>query len=193
MANYYIADLHLGHANVIHLDNRPFGTIEGMEREIIYRWNNRITPQDTVYIVGDFCWNSSNYWIPILQQLSGRKVLIRGNHDPERIDGKLRKLFGDVKDYKEIIDDGRRVCLCHYPIMSYNHSHSPNSYMLCGHVHNTKENDWLEKWRTEIRKQRVADSAGNYGNIINVGCMMPYMDYTPRTLDELIEGVGWCA
>ena len=37
MANYYIADLHLGHANVIHLDNRPFGTIEGMEREIIYR------------------------------------------------------------------------------------------------------------------------------------------------------------
>ena len=28
-------------------------------------------------------------------------------------------------------------------------------------------------------------------NIINVGCMMPYMDYTPRTLDELIKGVGW--
>ncbi len=26
------------------------------------------------------------------------------------------------------------------------------------------------------------------GNFINVGCMMPYMDYTPRTLDEIIEG-----
>ena len=63
--------------------------------------------------------------------------------------------------------------------------------MLCGHVHNTKENDWLEKWRTEIRKQRILDGGGNYGNIINVGCMMPYVDYTPRTLDELIKGVGW--
>ena len=25
-------------------------------------------------------------------------------------------------------------------------------------------------------------------NFINVGCMMPYMDYTPRTLDEIISG-----
>ena len=25
------------------------------------------------------------------------------------------------------------------------------------------------------------------GQLINVGCMMPYMDYTPRTLAELLE------
>ena len=24
-------------------------------------------------------------------------------------------------------------------------------------------------------------------NMYNVGCMMPWMDYTPRTLDEIIE------
>lgn len=95
--------------------------------------------------------------------------------------------------YKEISDNGRRVCMCHFPILLYNHSHSPNSYMLCGHVHNTKENDWFEKWRSEIRKHRILAGDGNHGNIINVGCMMPYMDYTPRTLDELIEGVGWRA
>lgn len=189
--NYYIADLHLGHANVIRFDNRPFENIDEMESEIIRRWNERVTPQDTVYLIGDFSWRTSNGWIPVLKQLKGRKVLIRGNHDPKRIDGKLAKMFDDVKDYKEISDNDRRVCMCHFPILLYNHSHSPNSYMLCGHVHNTKENDWLVKWRTEIRKQRVLDGVGNYGNIINVGCMMPYMDYTPRTLDELIEGVGW--
>ena len=26
------------------------------------------------------------------------------------------------------------------------------------------------------------------GNFINVGAMMPYMDYTPRTLEEIISG-----
>ena len=62
--------------------------------------------------------------------------------------------------------------------------------MLCGHVHITSENDWLEKWRSELREHRNKRAA-NQGNIINVGAMMPYVDYTPRTLDELIEGVGF--
>ena len=133
----------------------------------------------------------AKHWIPILQQLSGQKVLIRGNYDPDRIDGKLRKLFADIKDYKEISDNGRRVCLCYYPMMFYNHSHNSNSYMLCGYVRNTAENEWLEKWRGELKKQQVLDGVGSYGNIINVGCMMPYMDYTPRTLDELVHSIGW--
>ena len=191
--NYYISDLHLGHLNVIRLDGRPFESLEEMEVEIMRRWNERVTPQDTVYIIGDFCWQTSNAWIDILKQLKGRKVLIRGNHDPKRIDGKLAKMFDDVKDYKEINDNGRRVCMSHFPNMFYNKSYHANTYMLCGHVHTTLENEWLEKWRSELRKQRVLDGGGNYGNIINVGCMMPYMNYTPRTLDELIEGVGWRA
>lgn len=193
MANFYISDLHLGHANVIGFDNRPFESVEDMETEIIWRWNNRVAPQDTVYIIGDFSWKTNKDWIPVLNRLEGRKVLIRGNHDPKHIDGRLRKMFDDVKDYKEISDNGRKVCMCHFPIMFYNHSHNPNSYMLCGHVHTTKENEWLEAWRNDLRNKRTQDGVGSYGQIINVGCMMPYMDYTPRTLDELIEGVGWNA
>lgn len=41
MANYYISDLHLGHANVIRFDDRPFENIDEMEMEIIRRWNHR--------------------------------------------------------------------------------------------------------------------------------------------------------
>lgn len=162
-----------------------------MEREIIRRWNERITPQDTVYILGDFCWETSIHWEPILRSLTGRKVLIRGDHDPKRIDGKLRKFFDDVKDYKEIIDNGKVVCLCHYPIMSYNHANNPNVYMLCGHLHNGTDNVWLEKLVSEIQQHRALSGNGNCGQIINVGCMMPYIDYIPRSLDELIRGLGW--
>ena len=107
--NYYIADLHFGHTNVIRFDNRPFKDMKEMEEELIRRWNDRVTAVDTVYILGDFCWRPSNAWIPLVQRLNGRKVLIRGNHDPKKIDGKLRKMFDDIKDYKEITDNGRKI------------------------------------------------------------------------------------
>lgn len=188
--NYYISDLHFGHAGIIRFDNRPFADVRQMEEEIVKRWNARVTPQDTVYIIGDFCWLTANEWIRILGRLKGQKVLIRGNHDLSSITGRLAKMFSDVKDYKEIHDNGRRVCMCHFPILLYKHSHNPNTYMLCGHVHNTNENEWLEKWRAELRANRNVGSAPNQGNIINVGAMMPYVDYTPRTLDELIKGAG---
>lgn len=189
--NYYIADLHFGHTNVIRFDNRPFKDTKEMEEELIRRWNDRVTAGDTVYILGDFCWRPGNAWIPLVQRLNGRKVLIRGNHDPKKIDGKLRKMFDDIKDYKEITDNGRKICMSHYPILFYNHSFSSKTYMLCGHVHMTHENDMLESLRAGLQKTRIETGSGSFGQIINVGCMMPYMDYTPRTMDEILAGVGF--
>ena len=46
---------------------------------------------------------------------------------------------------------------------------------------------WEQKPRCEV-KTNAADYGAPRENFINVGCMMPYMDYTPRTLDEIIEG-----
>ena len=100
----------------------------------------------------------------------------------------LKKMFRDIKDYKEITDAGRHVIMCHYPILLYKASYNPDCYMLCGHVHVTRENDFLNQWREELRSSK-SSTAHNCGNIINVGCMMPYMGYTPRTLDELILSI----
>lgn len=56
--------------------------------------------------------------------------------------------------------------------------------MLYGHVHNTKEWDMIEKWKQE---QLNADIPCK---LINVGCMMSYMNYMPRTLDEILRATG---
>ena len=53
--------------------------------------------------------------------------------------------------------------------------------MLYGHVHNTKEWDMIEKWKQEQQK------AGIPWQMFNVGCMMNYMNYMPRTLDEILS------
>lgn len=192
--NYYIADLHLGHKNVLNFDHRPFCDIQEMEDVIVMNWNDAVKKNDTVHILGDFCWGKSDEWRRILRRLNGLKVLIEGNHDLGTYPAELKSMFADIKPYKEISDNGRKVILSHYPILFYKHSNNPNYYMLCGHVHTTKENEFLEHFMAKMRStpeiQNIAPSTTHFKNcaqIYNVGAMMPWMAYTPRTLDEIIQ------
>lgn len=52
----YTADLHFGHENVIHFDDRPFENVESMDRAMIQLWNGRVNKDDHVYILGDFAY-----------------------------------------------------------------------------------------------------------------------------------------
>lgn len=38
----------------------------------------------------------------------------------------------------------------------------------------------MERWKQECWERKIPC------NIVNVGCMMPYMNYTPRTLEEIL-------
>ena len=189
--NYYIADCHFGHSAVLRFDHRPFGSVEEMEEVMVMNWNATVNPKDTVYILGDFCWGKADEWRRILRRLKGSKVLILGNHDLSQYPPELRKEFADIKDYKEIVDngygsEGRKVILSHYPMPFFKHSNNRKYFMLHGHIHNTTENAILDRWIAGLR-QRPEDGA-SIGQVINVGCMMPYMHYCPRTLDEIIRG-----
>ena len=85
MSIYYISDLHFGHANIMKFDNRPFNSVEEMNKALIDNWNSVVTDKDTVMILGDFCWGLEDEWISILNKLRGTKQLILGNHDHLRI------------------------------------------------------------------------------------------------------------
>ncbi len=185
--NYYIADLHLGHKNIIRFDKRPFANADEMNKSITENWNSRIQPDDTVYILGDFIWHKENEWASYVKPLAGRKVLIRGNHDPKQFSTEIARLFEEITDFKEIKDNSHHITLCHYPIPFFRAGSASNSFMLYGHVHQKREYEYLK----ELRKTIKANYSG-YGtpndNFINVGAMMPYINYTPRTLDEIITG-----
>ncbi len=177
----YIADLHFDHHDIIAYDNRPFDSVEEMNEEMIRRWNRVVGPDDLTYILGDFCTGDESRWRQHLTRLNGRKVLIRGNHDDPGAVEAVRDLLEDAADYREIEDGGRRVVLCHYPIPAFR-DHYMGWFHLYGHVHTAFEWNIAENAKRLVKNLYLRDDVCR---MANVGTMVSYMDYTPRTLDEL--------
>ena len=183
MTNYYIADLHFGHQNIMAFDNRPFIDVEEHDAVLIKNWNMVVDIDDDIYIIGDISWYNSTKTIEILKQLNGRLHLVKGNHDSKILKNpELRKLFVEICDYKEITDDdGLGIILCHYPIHCFK-NHYYDWIHLYGHVHATWEGDFVDKMKKEM-----IDIYDVSCRMYNVGCMMDYMGYTPRTLTEILN------
>lgn len=178
--NYYIADTHFGHANVIRYDNRPFDNVKNMDDAIITLWNETVTDDDTVYILGDFSWYKEDETLKILKSLKGKKILIKGNHD--RVSNKISRCFDKVCDYLEITDNGTKVVMSHYPMPFWN-GQFRDSIHLYGHVHNSHQWNVCESLRSELKQLQDIPM-----RMYNVGCMMEWMDYAPRTLEEITDG-----
>ena len=187
--NYYISDTHFGHENIVWHDAengaRKFDTIKEHDDLIIQNWNNVVKPSDNVYILGDFSWLNGELTKLIIEQLNGAKFLIKGNHDYWFKNGECKRLFQGIYDYKEINDNGKRVILSHYPILFYNGQHR-GSIHLYGHVHNTIEYKLYKQSCMNITN--MPELRFIPFNAYNVGCMLDYMSYTPRTLEEIMKG-----
>jgi calcineurin-like phosphoesterase family protein len=183
---YLSSDSHWYHSNIITFCNRPYKSVEEMNEKLIYNWNNIITPEDTIYYIGDF----SLAFRPvetITPRLNGIKKLVPGNHDwchSYHKKGK-RDLKGWIKKYEdygwevlpeqtELYYNGQKFNLCHFP--SVNDSAFDDKYeswrpyipedeiLLCGHVH--------EKWMQK-------------DNCFNVG--VDVHDYKPISIQQVIE------
>ena len=133
---YFIADTHFGHDRIIEICNRPFADVEEMNAQLIQKWNNKVSDEDTVYILGDFCFKMSKQdAIKILKQLKGKKVLIRGNHDKYAGQRDFDSCFQRICDYTQITEDKQQIILCHYPIIDYAGMYY-GAKMIYGHIHN---------------------------------------------------------
>ena len=193
---YYIADLHFFHAAVNdRMDLRGFADVEEMNEYMIARWNNKVKKRDDVVIIGDLSWGDAQETNTLLERLNGRLYLIRGNHDRFVSDKKVNlERFQWIKPYEELSDNRRKVVLCHYPIMCYNGQYrltskgNPRTYMLYGHVHDTRDQRLIEQFQRITRQTTIMDVQGNERyipcNMINCFCM--YSDYEPWSLDEWI-------
>lgn len=171
---YYTADLHLGNNNIIQHENRPYATVEEMDAGLIANWNSIVTNDDKVYVLGDFCFKGATKAIEYLEQLNGHVHLIRGNHDHfmhqesflMRMDYMTPPVHNEGR-MTFISDEGRRVVLCHFPILHWE-GKEEGWYHLYGHVHSYRD------------CSAMAERSYNVG--------VDVRGFKPVTLDELIVG-----
>lgn len=194
---YYIADCHFFHGALnTKMDCRGFKDTESMNQYMIDKWNAKVKSTDEVVIIGDLSWGNAEETNQLLNKLRGRLYLIQGNHDRFLTNNNYNtNRFVWIKSYAEMHDNGRKVVLCHYPIMCYNGQYkrddkgNPKTYMLYGHVHDTHDQRLLEKFQKMMRETIVTGPDGVERNIPcnMINCYCEYSDYEPRTLDEWIK------
>ncbi|MBK1697655.1 hypothetical protein [Rhodovibrio salinarum] len=107
---FLIADLHFGHANILRYEttNRPFPDVATHDATLIARWNARVGPRDTVWVLGDFAWSPAAAKAA-LRALQGRIQLVMGDHDRRWLGGDglgfdaVAEVHGAVKIAKDTL------------------------------------------------------------------------------------------
>ena len=159
---YLISDLHLDHKNIMRYCDRPFSSVEEMNRTITDNWNEVVEEDDFVYLVGDLAFgrrrSKMRYW---LKKLNGNVILILGNHDKGYLDSIVHA------DKCVLFYKGKKFLLIHDPEMVKNW----DGWVIHGHKHNNKP----EKYSFINGKNKT----------INVSVEL--INYTPLSLDFLID------
>jgi len=153
---WFTADQHFGHENIIKFCDRPFKTVEEMDRILIDNWNEIIKPKDTVFHLGDFTLGDYESAVQYWDQLNGHIKFLanRWHHDkrwlevldniPEYETGHIARVTETFELLPpmvvlEIEDMGASIyplaiTLCHYPLAVWDRKHY-GAWCLHGHTH----------------------------------------------------------
>ena len=127
---FFIADTHFGDSNIIVYENRPFSNAEEMNNTLIKNWNDTVTENDIVFVVGDFSFYDKEKTTEICNNLNGEKFLVMGNHDTENEQYYYECGFSGISRYPIIYENF--WILSHEPI--YINRTMPYANIF-GHVH----------------------------------------------------------
>lgn len=134
MSIFVTADQHYDHEDIIKICNRPFANKEEMNEALIANHNNKISPRDTCYMIGDVSFGTVDDTNKILHRLNGKLILVKGNH--EKAACACSDRFESVVDYLEIKHNKKLYVLLHYPIYDNCWRNARyGSRMVYGHMH----------------------------------------------------------
>jgi calcineurin-like phosphoesterase family protein len=169
--DFFCADTHFSHARIIEYSNRPFKTVDEMDSALIRNINDLVSPQDTLYHLGDWNFGGKDPGF-FREQINCRNIVfIYGNHDVKIKRNKdLQRLFNGCYDYKEISIGKQKLCLMHYPLRVWNGQHW-GSYMISGHSHGSC-------------KESLPNSIDG-GLLLDIG--VDVFDYEPLCFDQINE------
>lgn len=175
---WFTSDTHFGHANVLRFCDRPWESIEQMNKALVDNINARVAPSDSLYHLGDF-----SFKMPVEATRELRSKIrcrdvhwVPGNHDKDWSQPTVAGTFVVEPPIATLkLESGRKVVMCHYPIMDWS-GLGHGSIHLHGHIHATKE---YNEWNRSLRLLRY-----------DVG--VDANEYAPVSIDEILrffEGV----
>lgn len=161
---WFTADWHFFHERVLEYHPKRkeiFGTnMKEVTEKMILKWNSRIDKHDTVYILGDLAFGSTEEKRKLFQRLNGNKILILGNHD--KIADSNKCYFNHITQIKNMkfkksvfpsLPKDIEVIMCHFPMFSWEHKEK-GSIMLHGHCHGSIDTfnnaDYPESVRIDV-------------------------------------------
>ena len=184
---WFTADTHFGHKNIIKYCNRPFldererqlaksdqrgdcnlsdETVRRHDAGILDAINTRVDQQDTLWVLGDFCWGKLEQARHYRDRIQCRDVrLVWGSHDHRSVG----EVFQQTIEQGMVRANGQKIWLNHYPMRTWDKSFH-GSWHLYGHVHGALVGeDEQQNWR--LAKDVGVDAC----------------DYRPIEMEELTE------
>ena len=138
---WFTSDPHFCHDKDFVWQVRGFESIDEMNAEIVRRWNERVYPDDDVYVLGDLTLGNVEEGIRLIAKLNGYLHIMRGNHDTDKKVERYLELpnvvevkCADILKYKKAI-----FWLSHYPTITANYDDDKPwaQHLVClfGHTH----------------------------------------------------------
>jgi len=152
MKTWFTSDLHFFHKNIVEYTNRGKETNKkDHDAWLLNLWNETISPDDTVFHLGDFAFHRSYEDLAdILSKVNAKQIImLKGNHDEKSV---LNRLVADQwitewHMYREIKIGDTKTVLHHFPISSW-HQQGRGSYHLHGHcVDDATEILTIDGWK----------------------------------------------
>ena len=176
----FIGCLHLGHKSLAR--HRGFYDEYHHDEFLIKSWNSVVTnKKDITYILGDVTMETPDYYFQ-LDRLTGRKIVVLGNHDlPQHV----KYLLDYVESVAGMIDY-KKFCLTHTPI----HPDEIGFYKGNIHAHIHHENKLTQHLAFTAYTDEGSVIVPTRHKYYNVDAKL--INFRPRSLEQLcLDNATW--
>jgi calcineurin-like phosphoesterase family protein len=135
-----------------------------MHEALINNWNNVVKETDTVFILGDIGFCGYEKLEALVSRLNGKKHLIQGNHDSDKIVCRLHEAnliegYYKLTDITIIGDEecpNQDLTLCHFPMIDW-YNKEKGAWMIHGHQHQLPETPScsIKHWDVGVDKNNL--------------------------------------
>lgn len=142
---FITSDWHFCHDREFIYKPRGFSSVEKMNEEIIARYNEVVSDDDDVYVLGDLMLGDTEKGLECVRRLKGRLHVVLGNHDT---DSRIHKYEDDLPNVVEITYATKikykkfHFFMAHFPAMTGNLENENLAQMtldLFGHTHSSSK------------------------------------------------------